>query len=247
WTALTWSTAAVGQAGTGSSAAADAGGGATVAAGGGVTVAAGGGGGGGAGLGDSAATICLNSSWPSFSARSRSAPLITRCSASPRACALRASGVSPPLLASSSNSLAIANQAKAAAGSLSTAPPCSYMSPSVNIDAVKPRRAAARSNSTALGPSCGAPLPSRSIRARLCSATGTSPATALRYQSTALVESRSTVSPRSYSTPMVNAAVGEPASAARRYQPAPDGASRGTPAPARSRRPSSSIAGSSPR
>ena len=82
-----------------------------------------------------------------------------------------------------------------------------------------PCRAAERSNSMAFLPSRGAPLPSRSSKARLCLATATLPSAAFWYHSTALVESRSTTKPRSYITPTLNAAAGEPASA-RAQQPA---------------------------
>ena len=94
-----------------------------------------------------------------------------------------------------------------------------------------PWRLAERSRSTASWPLRGAPLPSRSSRARLCLAIGRLASTALRYHSTARVESRSTTKPRSYITPTLKADCAEPCWAARSSQPAPACWSLGTPMP----------------
>ena len=106
-----------------------------------------------------------------------------------------------------------------------------------------PWRLAERSSSTASWPLRGAPLPSRSSRARLCLAIGRLASTALRYHSMARVESRSTTKPRSYITPTLKADCAEPCWAARSSQPAPACWSLGTPTPCTSRRASSSMAG----
>ena len=233
----TWSFAALGQPGgsvslggrAGSSAAA------TGSAGAGTT---------GAGLGgDSASTMSLNSVCPSCCARSSSAGVRMRWRVWLRWLAVLASAVSAPRLVWRSNSAVIANQASAAAASLGAASPRSWMSPSVNIDAAMPWRAAERSRSTASLPSRGAPLPSRSSRARLCLAAGRLAVMALRYHSMARAESRSTTKPRSYITATLKADCAEPRWAARNSQPAPACWSLVTPTPWTSRRASSSIAG----
>src|SRR4029453_19095301 len=116
------------------------------------------------------------------------------------------------------------------------------MSPRENIEAAMPCRAAERSSSTASLPLRGAPLPSRSSRARLCLAIGRLASTALRYHSMALVESRSTTKPRSYITPTLKADCAEPRWAARSSQPAAACWSLATPMPCTRRRASSSMA-----
>ena len=119
------------------------------------------------------------------------------------------------------------------------------MSPRVNIETARPWRLAARNRSTASWPLRATPLPSRSIKARCCLAIGRLASAALRYHSTARVESRSTTKPRSYITPTLKADCAEPCWAARSSQPAPACWSLGTPTPCTRRRAISSMAGSS--
>ena len=231
WMARVWSAAPRGQSSVTSSI------GAGVA--GGVLAATGAGGGGGV----SSAMIRLNSPWASSCARSSSAVVSVRFRIWARWPAVFASADSASRFAWRSNSPVIANQASAAAGSLVPPSPCSLMSPSMNIEAAMPWRAAERSNWVAALTSRAVPLPSRSSSARLCLAVGSPASAALRYHSAAFEESRSTTKPRSYITPTLKADWTEPSPAARSSQPAPACGSFGMSRPWSRRRPSSSIAG----
>ena len=110
------------------------------------------------------------------------------------------------------------------------------------MEAAMPWRAAACSSSIASLPLRAAPLPSRSISARLCLAMARLASAALRYHSTALAKSRCMTKPRSYMTATLKADWAEPASAARISQPAPACWSLAMPMPCTSRRASSSMA-----